>query len=384
MEKSALVHEKEFGQKAQVKVRVPGVTGLFGSYADFCKGYSLCYANDLYVDVCVSTRTDALVKMSNEGSGDHKKFVLSALKFRKEDRWGNYPKGLLYGLTSGGYEVGGLNISFTGPLLCADTQNVACAMCIGVSLALNELYHFNLERSQILRYSYLACSNFCQEHCKYMILVTMLDAKENQMMFFDNQEGNFSFIPMQALPGDLKIMVVESGIPQLMMREEKRHKLSIMKTSIERLKQDFHGAVLRDLTDSNLNEMIVRLDETQKQACSFLLEESRLARDASKDLTNGNFYSLGKNLNKLHASLRDKMDLTCPEIDWIVKRATEIQGCYGASMVYTGISGSIFVLGTQSSLEIFEEKLLDYDHIFGFSLKKKEFHCYPKAVVYEK
>jgi galactokinase len=58
--------------------------------------------------------------------------------------------------------------------------------------------------------------------------------------------------------------------------------------------------------------------------------------------------------------------VTCPEIDWLTKRALEINGCLGATMVTTGSSGTIFVLLSRESLDLYTARMEEYEHIFGF------------------
>ena len=40
----------------------------------------------------------------------------------------------------------------------------------------------------------------------------------------------------------------------------------------------------------------------------------------------------GKLMNRSHESLRDQYEVSCPELDWLVKRAWETEGVYGSRM----------------------------------------------------
>jgi len=74
----------------------------------------------------------------------------------------------------------------------------------------------------------------------------------------------------------------------------------------------------------------------------------------------------GKVLSKVQAGLRDMFEVTCPEIDWLTKRATEISGCLGATMITNGSSGTILVLLSPESLDLYTTRMEEYEHIFGF------------------
>ena len=88
-------HKSEYGESPQVISMVPGVTTFAGEFSMYCQGYSLCATNDRSLSVEVSTRSDSIVRIFNSYSNDRKKFGLAGIKYRKEDRWANYVKGMV-------------------------------------------------------------------------------------------------------------------------------------------------------------------------------------------------------------------------------------------------------------------------------------------------
>lgn len=88
-------HSKEYGETPLVIAQVPGTCTLLGSYADACKGWSLVGTDASTLFVAVSLRDDQLVRLTNATLNDRKRFSLGNIKYRKEDRWGNYLKGVI-------------------------------------------------------------------------------------------------------------------------------------------------------------------------------------------------------------------------------------------------------------------------------------------------
>lgn len=367
-------HVEEYSQQPQVVIEVPGVTVLFGEFADYCKGFSICAANDLKLVMAVSKREDSLVKMSNAFSGDHKRFSLSGIKFRKEDRWGNYIKGVIQNLLNSNATLCGLNISLTGNLLSCDTESVCSALGVATALAVNKLFDLKMDRGQIIRHVYLAATGFSLENCKYMTLFTMLDARENELMFFDNQAVSFTRMNFPNNSPECRFYILESRIPPIAMREELAQKTAAMKKAFEILRNSYPNTSLREIPESELSERVIQIDEESRQICSYILDESKVSRDAFKAFEAQDLPALGKLLGRIQKGLRDKLDLTCPEVDWLVKRANEVPGCLGACMVPTGLSGSILLLMNESAEAVYSQRQVDYEHIFGFNSRKKEFH----------
>ena len=72
-------------------------------------------------------------------------------------------------------------------------------------------------------------------------------------------------------------------------------------------------------------------------------------------------------MNRSHESLRDNYEVSCPEIDWLVKRAWEIDGVLGSRLTGPGFGGCTISLLRKDSMDEYQEKLHEYDRIFGFS-----------------
>jgi len=367
-------HFSECEKEPEVIVEVPGVTILFGPFANYCKGYSICGASDLKLQAAISLRDDSLVKMSNEFSGDHKRFSLSGIKFRKEDKWGNYVKGVVADIICGNVALTGMNISFTGDLLACDGATVASAMGLAVCLGVNKLFDLKMDRAQIIRHTYLAVSTFAKEVCKYMVLLTMLDTKPGNLMFFDNQRVSFEFIPYSFNDSNgYSLVVVDSKIPPQAMREEVEYSQTQMKEAFLQLNNIPGYGLLRDFPINDLSQHLITMQEDFRQLCFNVLSESQDVKEVVNYIQQRDFNQIGKILNKGQKRLRDGIEITCPEVDWLVKRASETIGCLGSCMVQTGNSGSILLLLDNAALASYTEKLEEYEHIFGFVCRLSEF-----------
>ena len=64
--------------------------------------------------------------------------------------------------------------------------------------------------------------------------------------------------------------------------------------------------------------------------------------------------------------MRDDLELSCPEMDWMVKRAGEVPACYGSSVLFNGVNTYVLVVMDRSSVPPYMAKLEDYERIFGF------------------
>jgi len=97
-----------------------------------------------------------------------------------------------------------------------------------------------------------------------------------------------------------------------------------------------------------------------------IVEEIHRVRDACDALQRSDLASLAKIIFHSHESLRDLYEISCPEIDWLVKRAQEIEGAAGSRMTGIGFGGCTYTIIRRELVEEYKNRLEEYERIFGF------------------
>ncbi|MDD3996478.1 MAG: galactokinase family protein [Sphaerochaetaceae bacterium] len=363
------LHQSEFEIKPQVIVVVPGIHTLLGEFSDYCKGFSLCGASPHTLEVAASLRNDQNARLISSQQNDRKRFNIQNLKYRREDRWANYAKGVMATFSKRGYTVSGINISITGSLLKHEGNILSSAICMGCAMAMNHLFDIHLPLDEIAAIAYLSYSSFCGEHGRFITFLAMANAREASLMLFNVQHLTWEYIPFPPLSSPIVSLIVESKISPYALREELSIKHRESKLVFEKLRILFPTGLLRDIPDQEIKDSSVPLSEDEKRSCMYVLSESRLAREGARLLAQNDMVMYGKVLNKVQTGLRDAFEVTCPEVDWLTKRAVELQGCLGAAMITTGSSGTVMVLLPQDLIAAYTQRMEEYEHIFGFRPK---------------
>ena len=134
-------HKAEFDAEPEVVVEVPQVTTFLGAFADFCKGYSLMSTNTQGLRVAVSRRPDQMVIAFNSTSKERKKFQITGIRAKREDRWASVIKGLCQLLIASGFRLpSGFNLTIKGQSAVADPPALSAALASGLVVAFNELF----------------------------------------------------------------------------------------------------------------------------------------------------------------------------------------------------------------------------------------------------
>ena len=117
MEKVREAHRKEYGVEPDVIAVAPGRFHLAGEHTWFFKDKTLSMAVNLPVYVSASLREDTSFKFYFVQLEDEKHTNLSSLKLKKEDKWANSIKSILYGFYSGGFELKGIDFTIYSEIL---------------------------------------------------------------------------------------------------------------------------------------------------------------------------------------------------------------------------------------------------------------------------
>ena len=352
-------------QTPQVVVRVPGVTTILGEFAFHSQGKVLCCANNQELIVKLSESPDNQVHISNSYTGDRKHFPLMSLKYRKEDKWANYVKGILQQLAESGIRVSPFSLRLEGSILKNDGATLAAAVSIGVTMALKTLIGFEMSDRDIAFKCYSNCTGFCGELTKFSTIITMLAAEKGHYILFDIDSLKHEKLDDPFDGEKCSLVLVDCRIPPTAMREEINHKHAQVRDAFSRLRASYKRSI-KDLPINDLKDRTIPLDEESRKICYAVLEDRIAAGSMQKLFPAKDHAQIGRNLTKVCKLMRDDLEISCPEIDWLIKRALEVPGCYGVSLAFNGDNIYVAIILEEVARPLYNAKLEDYERIFGF------------------
>jgi len=119
-------------------------------------------------------------------------------------------------------------------------------------------------------------------------------------------------------------------------------------------------------------ESMGALPEEIRRRSLHVVKELRRINEAEEDLKKNDLTGFAKAIYHSHESLRDRLEVSCPEIDWLIKRSAEIPGVLCSRMTGQGFGGCTYTIIKDDAVEEYTRRLEDYERIFGF-----------KPIVYE-
>ena len=369
-------HYKEYSEHPEVVVEVPQITTLFGAFSDFVGGFALMSTNDHGLRVAISRRPDNTIRVLNVTKQDKKKFQVSNIKYRKEDRWANAVKAIINELISGvDASISGLNITIKGQSAGGDNSSFTSAIFSGLLYGINSLFGLSLSGDDMVRTAFNANRFTPIYNARLRDLITIFSAEKGNVVFFDLDSYDYKFAKYPFVgKTEITTYLLSSSIPYSVLTPEEdefRYECDQIFQSIK--PKVPRGTKLRDLTDKDLRALFVGFSESQRRYAQYVIQESEIAKKAWDAILAGDIESFAKLVNMQQKGIASKAELSSPEIDWIVRRGMETDGVRGLSQVYVGLSGTLIALIDEEGNLSYTSRLEEYERIFGFHAEVREY-----------
>ena len=92
------------------------------------------------------------------------------------------------------------------------------------------------------------------------------------------------------------------------------------------LKRQKNGYWIYEESSTEVTDVLSVVPENFRRKLSCLIKEHKRVLDAVNAIQTNNFSKFARVVNDSHDDMRDLYDISCPEIDWLVKRVLELVG----------------------------------------------------------
>jgi galactokinase len=363
------IHRKEYeldaGRSEPVVIaEAPGRIHYLGEHGEPKAGLYLSSAIDCGIRVAVSMRKDNSLRFFAADLGERKRTTLVNLKYKREDRWANHIKVAIHIFAELGYPVKGLNFTVAGDIPQQIGLASSSAMEVAAAVALKGFFKVPVSEKDLLNRLAASKNLFFDGNFSLVDYLVILQAKKDQLLLVD--EASMEVTRIKSPLSKYKLLVMDSRVPRVGVEEELKQREEDIKKGLELLSRKKQGASFRDYVTADLVESMGNLPEEIRRRSMHVVQEFLRVNEAGEALKKGDFLSLGKIFYHSHESLRDLFEVSCPEIDWLVKRAQELEGALGSRMTGQGFGGCTYTFIKESAITDYKKKLEDYERIFGF------------------
>ncbi|XP_073944991.1 galactokinase-like [Choristoneura fumiferana] len=344
-----------FARGATVAAAAPGRVNLMGDHVDYCEGYVLPVALPfltVMVGAPSNSGTCRVVSVQDSGRQEASFPAPTAANPLKpgEPAWANYVKGVV--------------ANFPGPVEGFDAVIVSdLPMGAGLSSSASiEVVTFTLlEALSGIRTEPVRKAQLCQkaEHefpgmpCGIMDQYVVTMAKKDHALLIDCRSLESTQVPI--FNSDTAILVINTNVKHQLTGSEYPQRRAQCQAAADILgKPSLRGTTveqLEDLKQSNCDADVLK-------RARHVVEEIRRSEEITKYFKTRDWERVGELLYESHESLRNLMEVSCPELDALVEVARATPGVYGARMTGGGFGGSVVVVVKKNSVDDLKKRVL--------------------------
>lgn len=366
-------HLQEYGKKPDVLVSAPGRFHLIGEHSWFCKDKTLSMAVNFPIYVAISMRDDGAIRFNFVQMGEQKRGNLSNLKFRKEDRWANGVKAMIYGFTSGGFPVEGMDITIWSEILPSSGFGITTAMKVGTAFGIRELCGSSCSEVQMLQAIergnklFLGAGNYMAD------IYTAMYARSDSCILTDHASNTFDILPFQF--DDISILLTDAQVPRISVWNESslmEPENVLLLGELKERKSHTYGGWQYEESPAEVNDVLSVVDEDMGRRLRCIMLEHKYVLSAVDALQKRDFAQFCRTVSRSQDIMRDLYLISCPEIDWLVRRVqdfdtTTVRNPNGCSRITgKGFGRCTYTILRSKDAGLYKQKLVEYERIFGF------------------
>ena len=367
MEAVKETHFEEYKVPADIVVSAPGRFHLTGDHSSFFLDKTLSMAVNMPEYLAVSVRNDFNYNFYFHQQNDRKKAIRDNLKFKKEDRWANFIKGIISAIGN----CPGFDFTVYSDYNISSGLGISTAIKVSAALAITTLIGADSSPKAIEEIVKKADTGFLGTETKLADLFTAIYSEANTCILTDYKEKSWKTAPF--IFPDYSIVLTDTKVPHVSVWNEQTLFTENNFLLLAELKCQKKGYWIYEESAVEINEILSTVDEDSHHRLEGIIKEHKCVTDAFAGLSDRNFSVFARAVNKSHEVMRDLYTFSCPETDWLVKRVLEMDTASTprnptACSRITGKGGGrlIYSIIKTDDIPQYRKKIADYERIFGF------------------
>jgi galactokinase len=352
--------EEAFGAgKEGVRVFfAPGRVNLIGEHTDYTGGYVFPAALDVGTWVVVRPRTDGKFRLVSTHFERRVEFQRSeVLSWRQEDDWGNYPKGMVWGLAQQGISVPGCDMLFHGNIPTGAGLSSSASIELATGVALLALAGEEMPMIRLVQLAQRVENEFVGVKCGIMDQFSVGMGKAGQAMLLKCDTLVYRYVPL--VLSEYRLLIANTnkrrGLADSKYNERRRE----CEIGFEEIRKHLPGVTcLGDVTEEQWGEVAkhVHSPTIRKRLEHVVTENARVLR-STKALEEGDLKVFGQLMIQSHESLRDLYEVTGRELDALFEESRKAEGCIGTRMTGAGFGGCTVSIVHRDQVQEFQERV---------------------------
>ncbi len=337
------IFQNTFGGAPEHVARAPGRVNLLGEHVDYNDGFVLPAAVDRATYIAFSPASSDQTTLLAIDFDQQASFSPKTISSKTQSdgsplpEWTHYPAGVMWALSQQSLSTPSMKAVFASNVPRGSGLSSSASVEMVFALAWQTLSDWTLPPMQRALLGQKAENQYVGVNCGIMDQFASACGVANKLLLLDCRSLEWKTIP---LPENVSIVIADTTVRRKLTSGEYNKRRFACEEAVRMLKEDLPEIKsLRDVSVKEFNRFADRLPEEVGKRARHVVEEIERSKQAEALLESGNVQHFGELMNQCHASLRDLYEVSCPELNSMVRVAQSLEGCYGARLTGAGFGG---------------------------------------------
>ena len=330
------VHHERFGS-APALARAPGRVNLIGEHTDYNDGFVLPVAIELSTRVAFSRAAGSALVVRSTAFPDEEVALPLRRDGGRRGHWSDYVAGALRLFETEGFAVPPAALTIDGDVPLGSGLGSSASLSVAVCGALLSLVGATMPGEAVALLGQRVENEYVGARCGVMDPYVSCLGRPGQALLLDCRSHERSYVPV---PASLDIVVIDSGVRHSIAGGEYNRRRAECEAAVSALRRgDPRVRALRDVTPAGVEEARTRLGDVGLRRARHVATENARVRAFAGALRAGDFSGIGRLMAASHESLRRDFEVSCAELDLLVRIAGRRPEAVGTRMTGGGFGG---------------------------------------------
>jgi len=355
------IFQEKFGQTPAHIARAPGRVNLLGEHVDYNDGFVLPAAIDRATYIAFSPTASHHTTLVAADFNEQALFSPQTIPTKTQTdstplpEWAHYPAGVMWALLEEDLSVPAINAVYASNVPRGSGLSSSASVEMAFVIAWQTLGGWTLPPMRRALLGQKAENQYVGVNSGIMDQFASACGIENKLLLLDCRSLDWQTIPW---PENVAIVIADTTVRRKLTSGEYNKRRAACEEAVRLLKQDLPDIrALRDVSLEDLNRLSGKLPDIVSKRARHVVVEIERSKQAPALLEAGDIQNFGSLMNKCHISLRDLYEVSCPELDTMVRIAQAIDGCYGARLTGAGFGGCTVNLVAHETVDTFARAL---------------------------
>ncbi|WP_425437234.1 galactokinase [Melghirimyces profundicolus] len=350
---------KVFGPGPTRLFFAPGRVNLIGEHTDYTGGYVFPAALSFGTWAVVCPRRDGVYSLASTGFPERVVCRRDGIRYRQEDGWANYPKGVIRQFAEKGATLKGADILFHGDMPRGAGLSSSASIELATAVALAALEEGEWPMLDLVRMAQRAENEFIGVQSGIMDQFSSGMGKADHAILLNCRTLAYRYVPLELK--NFRLVIVHTNKTRTLTdsKYNERHRECLEGFRQLRHRLPFAGVLGEVKVEDWVSHRNAVESGLHRKRLKHVVTENRRVVDSAAALESGDLFRFGELMKESHRSLRDDYEVTGPELDVLFEAASSFDGCIGARMTGAGFGGCTVNLVHRDRLRGFREHVTE-------------------------